>query len=491
MGKPIQSVQILLSIFLWLPVSQADCVYKECFCSSILILCSNKNLQVMPQLNPEVTSSEWDLNFDGNNVSSIPSGSFPANLTFIDLQDSPLSTMDDDVFHESINTLATIYLSNVRFSKFPNAIGRLRALNLLSITNGNITDWNDDAWDNLAQTLNTLDLDNAGVTSWPMWIKNFTKLTELTISHASFSTIPDNALDGVANTLTSLSLDNNRLTIVPKAVSNLKSLQTLSLSENHITNLDWLPHYSKLDSLSINNNYLSNATHVSQALSYFNETLFSLDINYNLLTAIPDFSALSKVNMLDFSHNKIHDPNSGAAATDTSLFDLSYNSLSFCPRILSTLVLVTDIGLSNNNIKALQQSDFHSQVTSIDVSFNLVTELTEASFPDNFGLMYLQLNNNPLTTISPIALQRLPNLYLLNLRHTQLTRLPLALNYLSGLVTLDVSNCTALVCTCMESSLRPLMMRPYPFKVVGDCGQTSVFEFFSVLSPNCPIAGNS
>ncbi|CAG5124724.1 unnamed protein product [Candidula unifasciata] len=490
MGQARHDVLLQLFLLLRLHLCRADCVYKECSCSPYLIVCSYKNLQVIPPLNPAVTYPEWDLTLNSNNISSIPSGSLPANLTDIDLQDNPITTMDDDVFDGSVYMLASLYMSYVRFPKIPNAIGHLRALTELSITGGNITNWNDGVWINLGQTLETLILENVGMTTWPTWIQYFTKLTDLTVTFASFSTIPDNGLDGVANTLKDLRLYNNRFTMVPKAISNLTSLQTLSIYQNHITNLHWLPHYSRLISLSINNNYLSNASHVSQALRPFNESLSFLDINYNLLTAIPEFSFLVNVRMLDFSHNKIYDSDSGSVSEDTHFLDVSYNSLSLCPRILSNLVLVTDFSIAHNNLKAFQESDFHDQVTSINAEYNSITELTNTSFPENFGLLYLQLNDNPLTTISSGLLQRLPHLYKLDLRHTKLTRLPLGLSYLSELDILEVRNCTALVCTCMESTLRPFIMRPAPFQVLGNCGQTSIAEFFSMLSPYCPTTGN-
>ncbi|BFZ20808.1 hypothetical protein BsWGS_23847 [Bradybaena similaris] len=486
MMKPVYRVFLQLSVLIWLPVCHADCVYQECFCSTIMIMCSDKNLQSIPHLNTSVTGPEWSLGIDGNNISSIPSGSLPSNLTFLYLQKNPITTIADDSFDGSVNTLVEIYMSNSRFTKLPDAFGRLRTLTTLSITDTNITDWNDGVWNTLGQTLETLTLDNVGITKWPSWTTYFTKLTDLTVTGASFSTIPDNALEHVANSLTSLNLYNNRLTMIPKAISSMNNLQDLFIFQNHITDLTWLPLSSKLTTLSLSNNYISNASHLSEALRPISASLSSLDIDNNFLTAIPDFSFLTNVNSMDLSHNRIYDSYSGHVAADTYLFDLSYNSLSLVPRLMSTLVSLQDVTLPYNAIKAIQETDFHSQVTSIDLGYNLITAITDTSFPHNFSLMYLQLNNNPLTTISPGALLRLPQLYELSLSHTQLTRLPLALSHVNSLVSLDVTNSTSLVCTCQESSLASWVLKLRPENVAGNCGQTSVYYFFSTLSPFCP-----
>ncbi|CAG5124727.1 unnamed protein product [Candidula unifasciata] len=325
------------------------------------------------------------------------------------------------------------------------------------------------------------------MTTWPMWIEYCTKLSDLTIAYNSFSTVPVNALDNVANSLTRLNLYNNRLTHVPQAISVLTSLQVLTIQGNQITDLTWLPHNSTLDYLSLSNNYISNASHLSQALFPFNLSLHSLDTDHNLFTSLPDLSFLVNVQFFDFSHNKIQDSQTGNVNPDAFILNLSYNSLTSIPSLMSKLLSVSGFLLSYNNIKAMHETDFHSQVTSIDIGYNLITELTNSSFPDNFGLLYLYLNNNPLNTISTVALQRLPRLQNLNLQQTQLIRLPLALTYLTDIVLVDLTNCTALVCTCDESGLSTWVMGFRPDFIPGSCGTTSVYEFFSVLSQYCPI----
>ncbi|CAG5119864.1 unnamed protein product [Candidula unifasciata] len=299
------------------------------------------------------------------------------------------------------------------------------------------------------------------------------------------------ALDATAHSLTRLSLNSNLLTIVPKALSNLNYLQSLYLQNNHITDIRWLPQNSKLGILSLSYNYIWNASQLSEVLRPYGTSMNSFDIDNNHLTSMPDISYMVNVRALQFTRNRLSDPISGAVASNVFMLELYYNSFPFVPKILSKLPLLTTIALSNNAITAIRETDFQRNTTIIELDYNLITELTDTSFPENFALQELNLNNNPLTKMSSVALKNLPSLTFLDLRSTKLTRLPLGLKYLGGLVVLDLTNNSLLVCTCAESSLRAWVMNLNPKNVKGSCGQTGVYNFFSALSPLCPVSADT
>ncbi|BFZ20065.1 hypothetical protein BsWGS_23104 [Bradybaena similaris] len=455
------------------------------------MLCSYRALVALPSLVAVNGSSRWSLSIDSNNITSIPGGSLPPNLTNIDMSDNPVATIDDNAFEESTTTLSSLYFSYVRFTRFPDAFRHLLALNSLSITSANIRVWNDDAWVNIGGTLQTLQLNNVGITAWPGWSGHLKQLENLVIANCYFSSIPDGALDSVAKSLESLSLNNNRLTMVPKALSNLNSLQILFLQNNHIADLRWLPQNSKLNMLSLSYNYIWNASQLSEVLRPYNHSLYSFDIDNNHLASIPDIPYLNNVPALELTHNRISDSVSGSLSSNVIILGLSYNSFPFVPNILFNMLPINDINLSYNAISAIRDTDFHKSITSIDLRYNLITHLTDTSFPENFGLLDLLLNNNPLSMISSVTLQNLPSLKYLSLQHTQITRLPVGLAYLRSLYTIDVSDNTHLVCTCAESSLAGWVTKMDPMMVLGGCGQTSVYEFFSQLSPSCPTSGDT
>ncbi|BFZ20220.1 hypothetical protein BsWGS_23259 [Bradybaena similaris] len=486
MGSYRWNAVLQLCICLCLPVCRTDCPYKECFCPGSFMDCSGMNLQALPQLVYTNASIQWFIDLDNNNISQIPGESLPPNLSDINLEYNPITTMDEEAFDGSANTLTGLHLAYARFSRFPDAIGRLRVLTYLSIKWTNITDWNDDVWRNIGRSLQTLDLEDVGISVWPSWTQHFTKLTNLSLVQGTISSIPDGALDSVADSLTILVLSNNRLTMVPKALSNLNALQTLYLPHNHIADIRWLPQKSQLTVLSFSYNSIWNASQLSEVLLPYNTSLNSFDIDNNHLTSIPNISYLINVRTLQFTHNQLSDSISGDVPSNVSILDLTYNSFPFVPKLLSKLQSLTYIHLSNNAIRVIRDTDFHKNTNAVDLGYNLITELSDTSFSAGFGLQELDLNNNPLVGISPVALQHLPSLNYLVLRNTKITRLPLGLSYLKHLYSLDVSQCASLVCTCMESSLTAWVTNLGAQNIPGNCGQTSVYDFFSVLSPSCP-----
>lgn len=340
--------------------------------------------------------------------------------------------------------------------------------------------------EHIGQTVQILDLENVGLGTWPMWIKYFLKLTDLTLADSNISAIPNDAFESSADTLTSLSLFNNKLTSVPNALVNLTGLQMVYLQGNKITDFTWLSSGSKLNSLSLSNNKISDEGELSNALRSFAETLYDLRIDMNQLRAIPDMSFLQNVRDLDFSYNQISDPNSGSMPPDLSTLTLANNNFPSLPRLLSSLTHVSELIVNDNSITALQATNFPPSTVTVDLGHNLITELTDESFPSNSNIQSLNLNNNPIISISTAALNNLRQLKNLDLRETKLARLPVGLGSLTSLESFDISGSIHLVCTCMEKSLATWLLHLPRENIRGDCGQISIYDFFSTLSPECP-----
>lgn len=421
-----------------------------------------------------------------NQITTIPAGSLPSNLSEISLVSNPIETIDDKAFDESLDTLQTLTISGARFSEIPNAVLRLNALKNLNIYETNIIVWHEEAMKRFSSTLEQLSLATVGFTTWPTWIQTFSRLSELSVSSSSIASVPDDAFDKVVNTLTSLGLSNNSLTIVPKAVSKLRNLTKLSIEQNKITGITWLPHLSNLSTLSLNNNKVSDSIRLSDTLLLYKDTLFSFDIHDNQLTAIPDLSFLKQITSLDFTNNRISDPNSGSVPPGLTELNLNYNLLPSIPRILGVLHSVPYLVLTWNRINVLHGSHFPVTTKYVDLSHNLIAELTNTSFPENSSIEDLTLDNNPLSTIFPSAFKNLPYLIGLSLQHTNLTRVPVSISYLNKLEWIDFTGSVNLVCTCMEKSLEAKISSMIPTEVSGDCGQTSLYDFFKRLSPECP-----
>lgn len=337
----------------------------------------------------------------------------------------------------------------------------------------------------ISQTVKILNLENVGLTTWPTWIQYFTNLITLSFDSSTISFIPDEALDLLANSLSSLSISDAHLTAVPKTLSKLRALESLYLRSNKISDLTWLPNLSKLSSLSLSNNNISDANHLSNALLPYGDSLQSLEIHNNQLQAIPDLSFLKLVGSLDLSYNQISNSSSGLMPPGVYSLVLSHNIFPYIPSLWSQLYSVSSLYLSNNAINEIRSIDFHPRTQAVIVDYNLITELTNTSFPAEFGVLVLNLNNNPITTISENAFDGLHFLVSLKLQQTQLTRMPMALASLVSLATLDMSGCPDLVCTCNEKNLGTWILKIS--RVFGQCGRTNIYDFFRTLSPACSI----
>lgn len=422
-----------------------------------------------------------------NNITHIAAGSLPPGMKELYLLENPLLVIDDTAFDASATSLQVMYLSEARFTRIPDAFLHLKTLKLLTIYDTLILDWNEPALRAISPNLQTLVLENVGLKTWPGWMTYFTNLTELGFNGNSLSSIPDDAFDKLADGLLVLSLFNNRLTAVPKAVSSLKALRSLNLQGNNIRNVTWLPQSAKLLSLFLFNNSLRDAYELSNSLRNYGDSLTEIDLHGNQLTALPNVSFLAKIEGLDFSSNQMSQSNTGSVPPTINTIDLSHNSLTYIPLFLKTLRNIFEMLLSYNAITRITDADFSKTITGVDLRYNLISELKDNSFPADSIIATLQLNGNPIVAISSLALSTLPQLMELNLQATKLTRLPLALASLTGVRFVDFTNNPGLVCTCLEKGLGAWVATFPRGTILGDCGQTSIYDFFSLLSPLCPV----
>ncbi|CAG5124718.1 unnamed protein product [Candidula unifasciata] len=301
------------------------------------------------------------------------------------------------------------------------------------------------------------------------------------------SSIPDDAFETMHH-LTSLTLDGNKLSVVPKALSGITTLQSLDISNCFISDITWLPKSSLLTSLSLGGNKLSNATHVSNALLPYAKSLSEVDFHDNQLTSIPDLHFLAVGYSLNLAGNLLSNIKTTTFPTKLDEIDLTSNLFSFIPSFMSTLLFVSTLSMSSNHVTALRSTDFISNILYIQLDRNLITELADTSFPDNCSIISLVLDYNPLTAISPSAFKSLINLTYMSLQNSHLTRLPLALASLKKLNTFDISGSQYLVCTCMEKDLAHWVVSTMSeYSVNGNCGNTSIYDFFKFLSPGCPV----
>lgn len=395
-----------------------------------------------------------------------------------------MTFIDPTAFDGSADSLRQLEFQGALFTQIPAALTHLTTLMSLSIEDTHITEWDDDTMKHLGPTLLYLTLNNVSLTSWPGWIQYFTQLQKLEMT-SSFSSIPNNAFDSQANSLTTLQLLNGIMSEISFAISKLSVLTSLVLDYNKITKLTGLPSYGKFSSISIQYNNLSNATHLSDALKSVSDSLTYLQAEGNKLTAFPDLSFMTKLQTVYLSHNLISDTTSGSIPSSLTFLEAENNNIRSLSGFLKGGVNLQYLRLGMNIISSLSREDIPANINELEMSNNLISELTDTSFPTGTMMDALTLDYNPIFKISPSSFTGLTNLRTLSLKGTQLTRLPLALSSLTGLYTLDMTENSDLVCTCLEKQLRSWYLN-ISLSSFGSCGPTTIDYFLNTLSVGCP-----
>lgn len=330
-----------------------------------------------------------------------------------------------------------------------------------------------------------LQLGNVSLTAWPAWMEDFSHLTELSFQSNAIADVPEHALDALVSILQTLDLSKNLLTSIPKAFSNLQVLDSLDLSFNKITDITFLPNSSYFAQLSLMHNQISDANHLSMALQPLGAILAGLYIYGNKFTKIPNLDFMSNLGDLDLSGNEIQDPNSGSLPSIMTYLELDNNSLPSIPTIMFSVTGLVSIVMSYNRVTNILAQEIPAWIEELQFGYNLITELTDTSFPVKSIINSIDLMYNPIVKISDHAFDNLPKLNILNLQGTQLTRLPLALATLSLLTWLDITSDHDLVCTCLEKSLAPWILTRQT-TILAKCGDTDIYDFFDILSQSCP-----
>lgn len=398
---------------------------------------------------------------------------------------NPVTTIDEAAFNGSATTLEKLSFSNARFTRISDAFCHLNVLKSLNIYNTNIQDWNLNAMKNIGKSLETVFLQNVGLRGWPSWMHYFTKLKELSLVGCFVDSFPDDAFAAMTDSLTSLTITMCNLIQISKAFANLNNLEHMHVQSNNISKLSWLPRSNVLMELSLNDNNISDESDLSNSLRVVEGSLSVVSLAQNKISTIPDLSGMTKLRSLDFSNNQISRPASGSLPPSLYHLDMRYNSLPSIPYVYFNLAIVKDMLLSSNVVSGIQGTLIPYWTLEVDLENNLITELTDTSFPENSSMTSLNLKDNPIVTISVFAFKNLSRLTKLNMQNSRLTRLPLALASLTSLNFLDVSNSRDLVCTCLEKGLEPLCQKLMN-NVLGNCGVTSVYNFFNHFISGCP-----
>ena len=246
------------------------------------------------------------------------------------------------------------------------------------------------------------------------------------------------------NSLQVLSLQNNNLSDISK-LENAYGLQQLWLNNNNLDSGDWTIITDNLYSLEIlylNNNHMSTITPYLSNL----DNLANLYLVNNGISDVSPLAHATTLTVLDLSENRGITDFSGMTGSDSScnpsilkIENASITSLPSANIISRGFSNLTSLNLNGNNITNGTISNL-SNATRLDELYLNNNQITNTSeFGQITTLKKLFLDNNQITNVSGLSsLTRLAELHLNNNRIGDIT----GLNTLPVLATLDLKNQT-------------------------------------------------
>lgn len=231
-----------------------------------------------------------------------------------------------------------------------------------------------------------------------------------------------------------LNLSNNNLTLLhdSSGMNRLVNLLDLRITHNQLSRCEEssLVGLQRLQILDLSHNRL-----VALPPKFFQpvkHTIKKLNLSFNSITVlVPNlFDSLNHLEYLDLSHNDItsHWINDKLFKNLTQLhyLDLSFNKIDvLSPMAFSSLQQLETLSLQHNELRQVPDTIQHLRyLSSLDLSQNLIHDITNASYLSNCRLLFnLNLESNLLENISRDAFSDLPALKVLNLANNRIHHL--------------------------------------------------------------------
>ncbi|CAN7989485.1 unnamed protein product [Ixodes hexagonus] len=256
------------------------------------------------------------------------------------------------------------------------------------------------------------------------------RLQVVDMSHNQLNTIPPKLLHGSVD-LRELYLQNNSLGLLsPHTFTDLQQLVILNLSHNQISS-EWITHDTFADLIRL---VILNLSH--NLLRHINATTFQsqyslqiLNIDHNQIGAIDDnaFSSLYNLHTLILSDNRLRHLD---IFTLNGLYVLS--NLALDRNHLQTIHLegfkncssLQDLQLSGNRLADVPNAlQFLRFLITLDLSENLITNITNTTLSGMTNLHILRLSGNQIGNMTRGTFQELKSLRRLDLSNNKITAL--------------------------------------------------------------------
>jgi Leucine-rich repeat (LRR) protein len=298
--------------------------------------------------------------------------------------------------------------------------------------------------------------------------KMLSNATQIIYRYNSIKTVPKNAFaDSINKFLERIYLNDNKIAVInPNSFNYLLKLRYLNLKNNLIVYLpeDAFSGNYQLEEIILENNRInvieSNAFNILPKLQYLtlsnnkltevSENMFtdvnnSLDIRLNNNKISKIKSIFKKLRYLDSRYNLISYVIEDAINTirHSEIIKFSNNRISNLSTTFNNLTKLKVLELSNNLVIEVTDYSFvgSDQLELIDLRDNKITQIGRNAFSHMKKLKYLDLSNNSITEIPEELFSQNSQLEFIVLKHNQITQIkPKTFHYLYKLRSLDFSH---------------------------------------------------
>ncbi|MEP6935411.1 MAG: leucine-rich repeat domain-containing protein, partial [Nitrospirota bacterium] len=234
--------------------------------------------------------------------------------------------------------------------------------------------------------------------------------------------------------LRELSVSDNQLSALPTDLFRLTTLEILDLNGNQLTYLpSELRRLKKLRGLRVSRNRLQRISDVVCEL----RTLRELDLSFNQLTELPDLAALSELQQLDVSHNRLDAlPIDIGQIKELRLLNLAENKLTDLPFSLLSAKSLRLLYLYGNRDLGLPRDLVEGSENNREVDVRLLMAALEHHY--RFRIALQQEGSAPVRERISHALKA--EVHELDLSGLGLEKLPGAVGLLPNLRSLNIGD---------------------------------------------------
>ncbi len=268
-------------------------------------------------------------------------------------------------------------------------------------------------------------------------IDTFGLISELDLSNIERYSSSQNKLEWFLESIFSLQhltkcdLRFNHLTKIPGNIPN--SIKNLDLSYNKIEKLSDFSSFTLINSLNLKSNRLRN---LPESLGFLT-SLEKLNLRNNVLSNLPrSLNSISSLKILDLHGNKFSSLDINLNKSLLEL-ELGWNNLHFIPKSLEALSSLEKLGLGGNKLIELPEwFGSYPSLKRLDLYDNKLSKIPE-SLGFLTSLEKLNLRNNEIENL-PSTFKNLKSLKVLNLSWNNFTSLPDWIGKLSSLEELNL-----------------------------------------------------